>query len=150
MSREQALRRVRSMSCGVVLAALALPVAAQCPQYRETPDAPDEIRMLDNPLPMSRANLRAGWRLYRGKEQGLQCVACHGKKGDGRGPLALSFAPPPRTLTCAETMQALPDGQLFWSIREGIEGTAMPAHAQLTDEQVWQLVLVLREMSSAN
>ena len=41
----------------------------------------------------------------------------------------------------------LPDGQLFWIIRNGSPGTAMPGYGPLSDEQIWQLVLFVRSLS---
>ena len=43
-------------------------------------------------------------------------------------------------------MEDLPDGQLFWVIKNGSKGTAMPAHKfSLRDDQVWQLILFIRK-----
>ena len=53
--------------------------------------------------------------------------------------------PPPRNFTCEKVMEALPDGQLFWVIKNGSKGTAMPAHKfSLRDDQIWQLILFIR------
>ena len=71
-----------------------------------------------------------------------QCVACHGEKGDGKGPVgqALKPAPPdfsdPEQLSHFETYQ----DHHFWSISEGVAGTAMPAFkGTLSEEQRWQV-----------
>lgn len=45
---------------------------------------------------------------------------------------------------CA-TMDAIPDGQLYWVIRHGSPGTGMLAHAELSDEETWQVVAYIRE-----
>lgn len=138
------LYRVIALSGLFMLSSVA---AAQCPQYRETAQAPEDIYWQSNPLEASRANLKAGQKLWRGKRGGTDCVKCHGKKGEGNGPLAKSFAPPPRNLACAPLMAEIPDGQLFWVIRQGSENTAMPAHPELSDEQVWQLVMAVRALA---
>src|ERR1035437_8739012 len=39
------------------------------------------------------------------------------------------------------------DGQLFLNIRNGINGTAMPAFSQFTSDQVWQLVSYIRSLA---
>jgi mono/diheme cytochrome c family protein len=121
----------------------------QCPQPRFTGQAPAEYLAKDNPLPATRSVLSAGKRLYLGKVKGLGpgCAVCHGSKGDGQGPLAPGFDPPPRDFTCAQTINGIPDGQLFWIIRYGSPDTSMPAHAQLSDEQIWQLVHQLRHLA---
>ena len=51
---------------------------------------------------------------------------------------------------CKETMQNIPDGQLFWIIKNGSPGTGMPAFSDLTDEQVWQLVILIRNLNEWN
>ena len=121
--------------------------SAQCPQYRETQAAPDDVLWQENPLTLNRSNLKAGKRLYRGKDGGGDCVKCHGKKGDGNGLLAKSFAPPPRNFTCVSTMAEIPDGQLFWVIRHGAAPLSMPEHPQYTDEQIWQIVFAIRDFA---
>ena len=45
-------------------------------------------------------------------------------------------------------MKELPDGQLFWIIRNGSQGTAMPAFKNLHDDQIWQLIHYLRHFST--
>src|SRR5690606_6002731 len=102
-----------------------------------------------NPLPATRSVLSTGKRLYLGKVEGVGpgCAVCHGNKGDGQGRLAPGFEPQPRDFTCAQTINGIPDGQLFWIIRYGSPGTSMPANAQLKDEQIWQLVHELRRLA---
>ena len=119
----------------------------QCPQPRFTGSAPEEFLQMDNPVPLNRAVLGEGKRVYMGKEGGRGCAICHGNKGDGRGPLADSFDPPPRNFTCTKTVNGIADGQLFWIIRFGSPGTSMPAHPQLRDTQIWQLVHYLRYLA---
>jgi mono/diheme cytochrome c family protein len=36
---------------------------------------------------------------------------------------------------------------LFWIIRYGSPGTAMPASGNLTEQQIWQLVTYLRKLA---
>jgi mono/diheme cytochrome c family protein len=74
------------------------------------------------------------------------CTACHGS-GDGLGMMSAGLTPPPRNFTCKETMETIPDGQLFWIIRNGSEGTGMPAFSDLSDEQIWRLILFVRSFA---
>ena len=127
--------------------AAADPAPGECPQPRFTGKAPPEIYALTNPLPDTSETLNAGERLYLDKSAPVPCVACHGKNGDGKGTLATQFSPPPRNFTCTATVNGIPDGQLFWIIRNGSPGTAMPASRKLTDQQVWQLVYYLRHLA---
>jgi len=122
------------------------PPPGQCPQPRFTGRAPEAIYRTVGRLEADAANIGAGRRLYE-SEATPNCSTCHGIRGDGQGPLASQFDPPPRNFACAETVNGIPDGQLFWIIRNGSPGTSMPAFGALTDRQVWQLVLYLRELA---
>lgn len=133
---------------------LAAPASAQapaggidCPQPRFTGSAPEEYLSRQNPLQAETGPVQEGARLYQGTPGRISCATCHGVKGDGRGPLASQFNPPPRNFACAKTISGVPDGQLFWIIRFGSPGAAMPPHRNLSDEQIWQLVLYLRSLS---
>lgn len=116
-------------------------VLPECPQSRTTDSAPAGFLQQQNPVPATRAALDAGEQLYR--EQ--KCAYCHGAEGDGTGPL--QFKPRPRNFTCVVTMSRIPDGQLFWVIRNGSPGTAMPPHPALADGDIWQLVHLIRHIA---
>jgi mono/diheme cytochrome c family protein len=122
------------------------PPAAQCPQPRFTGKAPGAIYALSNPIAADAANLALGRRLYE-KDATPSCQSCHGIKGDGMGPLSAQFDPPPRNFACKETVNGIPDGQLFWIVKNGSPGTSMPSFHALRDEQVWQVVLYLRQLA---
>ena len=119
----------------------------QCPQPRFTGMAPAEYLARVNPVQATPQALTAGEQLYLGTADNEYCAICHGRKGDGKGPLAKQYDPPPRNFACAKTVVDVPDGQLFWIVRFGSPGTAMPPHPKLSDEQVWQLVLHLRQLA---
>ncbi|NIS85156.1 MAG: hypothetical protein GWN88_08570 [Nitrospinaceae bacterium] len=45
-------------------------------------------------------------------------------------------------------MKTIPDGQMFWIIRNGSRGTAMPAHeSTLSEKETWQLILFVRQFA---
>lgn len=127
-------------------ASVDTPPEMQCPQPRFTGKAPDEIYNLANPVAYSDEAAFNGRALYESQAQPA-CRLCHGKKGDGRGPLASQFSVPPRNFACAETVNGIPDGQLFWIIQNGSPGTSMPDFSNLSDEQIWQLVIYLRRLA---
>lgn len=128
-----------------ILAQAAAP--AECPQPRFTGKAPDEYYTRVNPLASTSVNPITAEPIFQGEAGTANCAICHGKKGDGRGILASQYDPPPRNFSCAKTINGVPDGQLFWIIRFGSPGTAMPAHPALKDEQIWQIVLYLRQLA---
>lgn len=130
---------------GMLWTATAAGAGTPCPQPRQTAAAPDAVAQRRNPLPATWRTRRAGRALYRAAGGGLPaCATCNGASGDGNGPLAGQFTPPPRDFTCAAQLESLSDGQLFWVIRHGSAGTSMPAHPQLSEEQAWQLVTYIR------
>ena len=79
----------------------------QCPQPRFTGKAPAAIYNLANPIAYSDQAAFNGRALYESQAQPA-CRLCHGKKGDGRGPLASQFTVPPRNFACAETVTGIP------------------------------------------
>ena len=117
--------------------------AAECPQQRSTVKAPDESYALSNPEQATAERIAAGRKLYE-KAATPPCETCHGLKGDGNGAIATQFLPRPRNFTCAEMLHEIPDGQLFWVIRNGSPETGMPPYKKLTDPQIWQIILYLR------
>jgi mono/diheme cytochrome c family protein len=65
-------------------------------------------------------SLAHGGALFR-----KNCVPCHGSSGDGKGPAAITLAPPP-----ANFRQIQPDADYIQIVlREGIPGTGMPVWA---------------------
>jgi len=118
-----------------------------CPQPRFTKQAPKKIYRLVNPLKKNPENIKKGKILYLTRAKPMPCKHCHGINGDGRGSMSSGFNPPPRNFTCAKTIHGIPDGQLFWVIKNGSHGTGMLAFKDLQDEQVWQLILFIREFA---
>lgn len=117
-----------------------------CPQERFTPQAPEDISRLKNPLQPTQNNLDAGESLFHRDVQPTACKICHGDSGNGMGMMAQGLNPPPRNFTCKETMQTISDGQLYWIIKNGSPGTGMPAYRDLSETKVWQIVHYLRKL----
>src|SRR6476661_11260841 len=89
-----------------------------------------------NPLGTDAAAIAAGQRLY---DQG--CAGCHATAGQG------SDRAPALTGRLARGSE---DGDVFHSIREGVPGTAMTPHRELSDQQTWQLVSYIKSLAGAN
>lgn len=120
-----------------------------CPQSRAIVQAPDDFLSRENPLKPTARNIEAGRTLFQVDTQPTACKICHGETGNGMGMMAQqALGPMPRNFTCKETMKDIPDGQLFWIIKNGSPGTAMPSYnLNLSDDQVWQLVLYIRQFA---
>jgi thiosulfate dehydrogenase len=103
---------------------------------REAPKGP-------NPVPLTDANLVAGIDLY-----GQHCAICHGTaKGEASlSPIAKGEYPSPPQLA-TDGVEDDPEEYSFWKIAHGIRWTGMPAwRGTLNDEQIWTLVLFLKQM----
>jgi len=75
-----------------------------------------------------------------------KCAECHGETGQGNGPQAKMYDPRPRMLTDAPHLSTVTDGELYYVISEGHK--PMPSYKKkLTDDQRWQLVLLIRAFS---
>ena len=122
-------------------------VSGICPQIRNTPQAPKSFQGLTNPLDPTKKNLSAGETLFKIDAQPTACKVCHGYGGDGMGIIFERLQPKPRNFTCYYTMEDISDGQIFWIIKNGSPGTPMPSFGALSDEQVWQLVLFIRQFA---
>ncbi len=148
-------------------AASASASAMACPQARQTEQAPDSYLALTNPLPASEQHISRGRTLYEEPRSPASCAACHGSDGRG-GPAGEGLVPAPRNLACAETMDPIPDGQLYWVIERGSgefhdpatqgaqqigrpgrrNATSMqPFGEQLSETEIWQLVTYMRTLT---
>ena len=119
---------------------------AECPQNRNTLSAPDEFLKMKNPVDPTDENIDAGAKLFLGSIAPIPCTICHGVAGDGLGDPDFESTPSPRNFTCKETMGVIPDGQLFWVIKSGVPRTAMPSFDELSDDQIWHLILYIRHL----
>ena len=109
-----------------------------------TPAVPIWAQFRTSPVADTPENVAAGRALYM-----QNCVICHGLRGHGDGPAALTLNPRPVDLTLHVPQH--PDGFLEYWIAEGVPGTAMPAWKdKLTEEQRWQLVRYLRQLAAGN
>ena len=86
-----------------------------------------------NPMAGNPAAIAAGKRTYDSV-----CQACHGAEARGdRAP----------ALATGVFRHGNSDGEMFLNIRNGVNGTGMPAFSQFTADQVWQLVAYIRSLA---
>ncbi|MDH3256089.1 MAG: c-type cytochrome [Nitrospinota bacterium] len=115
-----------------------------CPQTRTTTPAPDKIAQQKNPLESNSANFVKGESLYQWTAEPSPCKVCHGPTGNGLGMMTQGLSPMPRNFTCTDTMKEVSDGQMFWIIKNGSPGTGMPAYKFLSDDEIWKLIIYIR------
>ncbi len=104
-----------------------------------------EARGLTSPLPSSPEIVQQGKALYHGKGA---CFNCHGKDGDGNGPVAAQLNPSPRNFQHPGFWRHRTEGEVFWVIKNGSVGTSMVGFGgQLTDEEMWSLIQYVRSFA---
>ena len=124
------------------------PLHEVCPQERKTAKAPSKYQKKVSPLRNEPRHIKKGKVLAHIKAKPLACKHCHGIAGNGNGSMTISMNPKPRNFTCKQTMKDISDGQLFWIIKNGSKGSAMPSYAYLSDKKIWQLIHYIRSLSN--
>lgn len=94
-------------------------------------------------------NTRLGERVYR-----QSCVACHGERGDGKGPEAHRMQTKPRDFTAGiYKFRSTPTGSLpldqdiARTIAKGVRGTSMLAQRHLSADETWAVAQYLKTFS---
>jgi len=100
-----------------------------------------------NPVPADAVSVERGRILYN-----VTCIQCHGPKADGNGVIASSLLFPPVNLT-GDVVQNKPDGALFLTISNGIQGTGRQIHMPALNENLtvrdrWDVVNYLRTLKA--
>ena len=77
----------------------------------------------------------------------INCAICHGSKLDGNGPLYKGgegpYAAKPATLVGDSKYEAMPEGQMFYSIAYG-KGQMGSYASQLSRKQRWQIIAYIK------
>jgi mono/diheme cytochrome c family protein len=99
-------------------------------------------------LAVPTARLASSEARERGRRLFLQhCALCHGERGDGRGIRHEGFTRPPQDFTDAAWRRRTSPRQVYFVIREGVHGTAMPAWKIFNADETWDLVAYVRSLS---
>jgi len=85
-----------------------------------------------------------GKAVYTGKGA---CFTCHGVNGRGDGPHGALFTRNPTDLT--GSLRYLMDSDRFLVIKYGTTGDGMVTRADLTEQEVWDVVAFLHELQGA-
>jgi mono/diheme cytochrome c family protein len=102
---------------------------------------PSSYRQLRNPIVASTENIRGGMEHFS-----YHCSECHGNDGAGQTVFGKGLYPKPPDLRAAET-QNKSDGELYYTIENGVRLSGMPAfHGTHTVPQTWRLVLFIRHL----
>lgn len=71
------------------------------------------------------------------------CALCHGIHADGQGTRKEGLSTRPRDFTSAAWRLGVTPRLVFFAVREGVAGTAMPSWKALDDAEAWDLVAFL-------
>lgn len=124
-----------------VLALIVFSLALAMWQSREWV-IPEEAKRLQNPVTPSAVAMASARLIYLDK-----CAQCHGDSGKGDGPEGKMYDPAPGNFTDVKRMSTRTDGELFYQISQGRK--PMPAFKKrLSEEQRWQLVLLVRSFAA--
>ena len=108
-------------------------------------DLPREYRRLDVP----RARLASAEARSRGNRLFQEyCALCHGERGDGRGVRREGLTSSPRDFTDASWRTSTSPRQVFFAIREGLRGTAMPSWKALSESDAWDMTAYVMSLSA--
>jgi len=72
------------------------------------------------------------------------CAVCHGAPGVPRGDIAQGLYPPPPDL--AKTAPLYSPGELFWTVKNGIKMTGMPAWSDHSGAELWATVAFVKKL----
>jgi high-affinity iron transporter len=97
------------------------------------------------PIPVSpnkAPDLQHGARLYQ-----AQCAGCHGATGKADGPLAAKMDPAPIAFADLDRARERSVFSLYQTTTRGVEGTAMPSFAALSEEDRWAVAFYVSTLS---
>lgn len=105
---------------------------------------PASYRSLNNPYPPAPEIIREGLEHFAD-----HCAVCHANDGSGDTAFGRAMYPKPPDMRQALT-QKKTDGELYYTIQNGIRLSGMPAFGEkgrTDDESTWRLVLFIRHLT---
>lgn len=108
-----------------------------------------ELRRDKSSLVLAGTDVELGEKVYI-----ANCAACHGERGDGKGPEATRLKTKPRDFTTGKykfrstSSGGLPsDEDIFGTISRGVRGTSMLAQLHLSENERWAVTKYLKTFS---
>lgn len=131
---------------GILAVLLAVACRPDNPPFRD-----DETRTFADGLVVDGRTLNLGRRAYM-----RYCYACHGEKGDGKGPASRGLRPPPRDFTAGifkfarmRTGDDVPrDEDLLRIVKGGLHGTGMLSW-EIPDDELARIVVFIKTFAPA-
>jgi mono/diheme cytochrome c family protein len=140
------MKPTNAMSFVLGLMFLAAAITASAADH-VTPVAPQEYLDMESAYDEDDVDdvfIKANYRVYKSK-----CSKCHGSEGDGEGSASEEIIIKPTAFNVEGYFDEKSDGQLFWIINYGSEGTEMEAFgpesdAGFSEDKIWGLVAYIR------
>ena len=132
--------RLISIILAFCVALVELSFDTKYAEVQEPWKAPASADSLFNPYLIEPLTLPQGQEIYT-----IYCAGCHGSQGKADGLMASKLKVKPLHVQ-SKTFTAQTNGALYWKIREG-RGEMPSFKEMLSDEQKWQLVEYLRDIS---
>lgn len=103
---------------------------------------PRQAKQLRDPLPQTPENLAKGMQFWASS-----CATCHGSNGSGHTTIGRNVYPKAPDMRLPAT-QNLTDGELYFTIANGIRLTAMPAwgRPEGNNKDIWRAVQFIRHL----
>ena len=102
--------------------------------------APARAAAKKNPVVANETSIALGKKIYE-----RQCLACHGPKGTGDGPVAAHLEKRPGNLSNPKLSEQS-DGALFWKVNEGHKPMPTFKHI-MSDEERWPVINYIRTLA---
>jgi len=142
-------QRAHLINPGAIMAGCPMPSYAYLPNedlesliafiQKQGQPAPQTTPTVPGPrpiIPATRESYLAGRALYQ-----IYCAGCHGRQGNGAGPVGHLLQPEPRDFTDAAWMRKRDDDYLFRVTAQGKADTAMPGYDGILTAREEALVL---------
>jgi mono/diheme cytochrome c family protein len=100
---------------------------------------PSSAKNEKNPLPASPQNIHDGMAHFAD-----HCATCHANDGSGQSDIGPNLYPKPPDMRASDT-QNLTDGEIYYTIANGVRLSAMPASDHSAEDN-WKLVLFIRQL----
>ena len=124
----------RTVAVAVFFLVTLFPTAILRADDKQFHDAPDSAKAMKNPFDGQAAAVDAGKALYA-----RNCLACHGKTGQGTGNVPSLVE---------GKLKGVAEGEVFWFVTKGDTANGMPSWATLPEEKRWQIVTYVEALAA--
>jgi len=120
-------------------------VVRNIPRFTREQIAQFGLALLSNPVPRTWDSVLRGQALFQSN-----CVTCHGAAGRGDGPAAAALPIKPADLRSEYVQQRVPEGEIYYLVKNGFWHGVMPAWGFLEDQSptaIWDLTNYIKSWS---